>query len=214
MPVLLLILSLQQATLRSTADTLEAANVVNGQPHRVGTLVRSVDRAGETFYIITTFTSVRGATSYDTLAVDARTLAPRWQRVHFATDSAAVRFEGRRVIGYSQRAGQPLRQIDRQLHAAAQPTALVWHLMQLRKWNAAYTAHEYDLWQDTVKRIVYRPVRRRMITHRGKQVDSWVVQDNTGATIWIDALRGHLIMRRDRTPPGGARNDGYLLVRR
>lgn len=205
MQIAVLLLALQQLSLRTGADTLEAANVVNGQARHMGTMVRAVARAGEFFLITTTFSSARGGTSFDTLAVDARTLAPRWQRVHFATDSAAVQYAGGRVAGYSHQAGQALRRIDRKLPAGALPAALTWQIVKSRNWRTGYAVNEYDLWQDTTARVSYRASRRRTIQHRGKPVDVWIIQDNRGSIHWIDAVNARLIMLRDR---------GHLLVRR
>ena len=205
-------------------DTLEAANMVNGQPHRAGTFIRGVTRVGDHYLITAQFQSARGGTSYDTLAVDARTLAPRWQRIHFATDSAAIGFTGNRVRGYSQRAGRPLRQIDRVLPANTSPTALIWHLMQAQGWRGSYVINEYDLWEDQVKRITYKPLGKARIRHRGKLTEVWVVQEDRGRADvlngvpmirmnWIDTARKRLVMRRDRSETT-AKSDGYLLVAR
>ena len=210
--MLLLIAILQTAPLRLSADTLEAANVINNQPRHAGTYVRAVSRAGDVYLITATFESERG-TSYDTLAVDARTLAPRWQRVHFSTDSASIVFTGRRVSGFSQQASTGRKAINRLLPANAQPSQLAWSLVQNRTWPGTYRVAEYDHWRDTVVTVEYKPQRRRMVQHRGKSVDVWVVQNNQGALLWIDARTHQLIMRRDRTVRGGQRFDA-LLVRR
>lgn len=222
--VILLLALVQAPTLRVQTDTLEAANVVGGRPHRAGTFIRAVARAGDHYVITATFESARGGASFDTLAVDAKTLRPLWQRVHFSTDSASVRYRGNRVTGFSQQAGRTRRVIDRALPAGAMPPALIWHLVQSRDWAGSFTVREFDLWEDAVKTVIYRPLRKEKIRQRGRPVDVWVVEEDRGPTdvmkgarmvrlSWIDAARQRLVMRRDR-PFTAAKNDGYLLIAR
>ena len=224
MQLALLVLLLQVPTLRLGTDTLEAANVVKGEAYRAGRYIRAVTRAGDQYLITATFESARGGTSYDTLALDARTLKPRWQRVHFATDSAAVRYAGDRVTGFSQRAGRPRQNIERVLPATARPSALVWHLVQTHGWPGTLTISEFDLWENVIKPVTYRSLRKEKMRHRGKQLDVWLIQEERGAVgsapgarmvrlSWIDAARRRLVVRRDR-PVTAGKNDGYLLVAR
>ena len=212
--MLFLIAMLQSAPiLRVGVDTLEAANVVNNQPRRTGTMVRAVTRSADVFLIVTTFESERGGTSYDTLAVDVKTLAPRWQRVHFATDSAALEFKERQVTGFTHAASSGYRRVNRTLPAGTIPTQLAWSLVQHRSWPGTYRVGEYDLWRDTIMQVEYKPQRRRTVTHRGKPAEVWVVQSNHGSLLWLGARDHRMIMRRDRFNTGNKRLD-VLLVRR
>ena len=222
-PVLLIAL-LQVPTLRVGVDTLEATSIRNGEERAANTLVRAVTRAGDLYYITQTAIAAEG-TTYDTLAVDVRTLKPLWERTHAPTDSAAARYDGNRISGFTHPQGAARRALNRTLADGILPSQLTHHLVQAHDWRTVLVLESYDMWEDKTTRITYRPLRKEIFMHRGQPVDAWVVHEDRGAadqmrdggrvlrTLWIDADRGRVLKEHHRptsAPPG----DGYLLIAR
>ena len=90
-------------------DTLDVYGLTGGHRNENDQVIQGIeDRqlgGKQVILIIERFTSRDssdlGAVSVDTVALDAVTLAPLWDRTHAATDSAFVTYTGRHVRGFA-----------------------------------------------------------------------------------------------------------------
>ena len=224
MTAVLLIVLLQVPTLRTGADTLEATNIRNGEESVANTQIRAIARVGNT-YVITSTSLGSGGTTYDSLAVDARTLKPLWQRTHARTDSASASYDGNRISGFTHAQGAARKPLNRTLADGILPSQLAHHLVQAHDWRTVLVIESYDMWEDKTTRITYRPLRKEIFLHRGQPVDVWVVHEDRGPTdqmrdggrvlrtLWIDADRGKVLKEHHR-PSNAAPGDGHVLVAR
>ena len=204
-------------------DTLDAYNQREGVVRPAGTRIQTIDRTGTGYILSSIFSSARGTVTYDTVAFSEGDLKPQWHRVHAPTDSAAVTYENNRVYGYSHLAGGPRRIIDREV-----PSDVVVgdaRMIEATDWShGSRTWRFYDMWQDTVVSVTYRPLRRDSLIHHGRSVPVWVIQEDRGPgdavrgqpfirLLWIDPHRGKLLRRQDR-PANAGPDDGYIMVAR
>jgi hypothetical protein len=213
------------------ADTVDMFSVAGGRRTPAGTVIHGVARAtrdGRDVYLLTIATASPGGgtSSWDTLAVDARSAAPLWRRSHAPTDSAHVVYVGRRARGTVAPHGSAARVIDRELDAdVVESGALLW-LVSRQPLEAttvrAYRA--YDMWADATRPVSYQVVGRDSLERGGRRVHAWVVREQRGAedsvragvilrTMWVDATTGRVLRthnRLSRTPE----TDGFFTQTR
>jgi hypothetical protein len=207
---------------RLGVDTTDAVNRFGEVSRAAGTMIRSLERAGNVFVLTQTFISARpgAGVGYDTIAFDAGSWRPLWHRVHGVGDSAAVEYRQNRVVGYSNYANRPKRNIDRILPAGAVPDDA--RTLESTDWSRGpRTLRLYDMWEDSVTTVVYRPLRRDTIPYRGVRSEVWVVQEDRGPgdvlrgsafvrLLWIDSKRRKVLRRQDR-PAQAGEHDGYIM---
>src|SRR5262245_44793954 len=94
-------------SIRVGTDTVDTYNVRAGKRQPAGSFVNTTSRTqmdGRIVYLLASrFTSPRdGISAFDTVAVDATTFAPLWQRSRASTDSASITYQGRHASGWIQ----------------------------------------------------------------------------------------------------------------
>ncbi|MGH7459742.1 MAG: hypothetical protein ACREMA_01780, partial [Longimicrobiales bacterium] len=212
--------------LRVGVDTLDALNRLGSLERKAGTFTRSVRRQGNSYIIASSFTGAGGITGYDSLEVDAVTLAPRWQRLHSPRDSGAVNYTANRVQGWVHLHGQPRVRIDRQLPPRTLPDNLVDHVIAAAPWTVGRSleVHHYDMTVDTIRVATYRAQSQGSLSHRGRQVAVVIVQKDGGPTDtmrgermirqrWIDTAARRTLKVQDR-PQNTGDGDGYVVIAR
>jgi len=192
--------------LQERVSTQHLFNVRDGQPTPAGIMVRTLQRDGSRWLFIRETYSPRGsAESWDTLAVDGLTLAPRWHRSHAAHDSASVDYMGISVRGWSRQAGQPMHRIDVALPSRPFPSGMLDDLLGLVSLRPSYTAHVelYDMWADTTESQDIRVSGTDTLQRRGQTVTAWVVdrlRDRVIRQSWIARSDGVVLRTHDRLP--------------
>jgi len=105
--------SVARRPLALQTDTMDIVLVRSGARRSGGRFAVGLTRhevdGREIYLAVATDMSPTGARTFDTLAVDAATLAPLWHRSHAATDSAAVEYRDGRATGYAHHENQPRR---------------------------------------------------------------------------------------------------------
>lgn len=181
-------------------------NVRNGEPRPAGMLVRRLEPDGSRWLFIRESYSPTGkGESWDTLAVDGQTLAPRWHRSHAAHDSASVEYLGISVRGWSRLQGQPRRDINTSLPSRPFPEGMLEDLVGLVSLSSTYSAHVelYDMWSDSTMSLDIRVSGTDQISRNGRLVVTWVVDklhDRGIRQMWIARGDGVLLRTHDRLP--------------
>ena len=217
---------LTAAALTTRWDTLDTYSVRNGQRRENGQviygLVRTRDAGTPVVLLILRFTSRDssdlGAVSIDTVALDGTSLAPRWERTHAPTDSADVVYQGGRVRGYAQHAGQPRQEINRTLPGRLLPLGLAHLLPAMLPLHEGYRYRtaSYDKWSDTIREadvVVRGGARLELGTGT---VSTWVIETMQGRGThlsWYDSASGRLVQTHDIPPADVPAGDGGWTVR-
>ena len=190
--------------LEERVSTQHLFNVRDGERKPAGVMVRTLHRDGSRWLFIRESFSPQGSgESWDTLAVDGLTLAPRWHRSHAAHDSASVDYTGISVRGWSQQAGQALRRINVSLPSRPFPSGMLDDLLGLVSLRSGYTAHVelYDMWRDTTESVDIRVSGTDMVSRGGQPVTAWVVDrlaDRFIRQSWIARADGVVLRTHDR----------------
>lgn len=181
-------------------------NVRNSERTSAGNLVRTrVPDGSRWLFISVSYAPKGGAESWDTLAVDGQTLAPRWHRSHAAHDSASVEYLGTSVRGWSRLHGLPRRVINTTLPSRAFPASMLEDLVGLVSLSRSYSAHVelYDMWNDSTESVDVRVTGTEQVPRNGQLVTAWVVDklyDRGIRQMWIARGDGLLLRTHDRLP--------------
>jgi hypothetical protein len=152
----------------------------------------------------------KGSFQSDTLALDATTLAPIWRRFHARTDSAFVRFEGRRATGWSLQNERRVT-VDYQLPETSFAGPMLRWILPSLPLAAGYQVglSTFNIWKNTEDKATIAVSSAETVDIGGKKYEAWVLQSPSGARTWVEKSTGRIIQMF--TPDS---RKGYWLVKR
>ena len=184
------------------ADTLDGFAPVNEPRAWFGFYVYQVAREsnkGQSIYLVTTnYTSKeKGTFQSDTLALDAATLAPLWRRFHARSDSADVRFTGRRATGWAEQNGKRVT-VDHQLSEASFAAPML-------RWTAptasfsrgsVITFTTFNLWTNTEDQARLTVDGEEILQIGAHRIDAWILVSPSGSRTWVEKTSGRIVQTR------------------
>jgi hypothetical protein len=164
--------------------------------------------------------SPSGANTFDTLAVDATTLAPLWHRSHAPTDSAAVVYRNGAASGYAAHQNQPRAAVEFRLSDVAFEGAIVSWVLPALPLQVAYTVAvtSFSLWDNSESSTTYRVIGSGILQLHDGPTDTWIIQEQQGPNDkamrkqWIDKRTGRILQTYDAPPRPAAPGDGYWKI--
>lgn len=211
-------------SLHALTDTMNIVLVRDGVRKSSGRFIVSLTQlsdSGRRFYVAVAHDlSPSGANTFDTVAVDATTLAPLWHRSHAPTDSAAVAYRHGAASGYAAHQNQPRAAVQFRLSNVAFEGAIVSWLLPALPLQADYAVAvtSFSLWDNTESTATYRVTGSEMLQLRGGPTDTWIIQEQQGPNDkamrkqWIDKRTGRTLQTYDAPPRPAAPGDGYWKI--